>query len=54
MALDILVDKLEPEQIISYLSAIVGSLIGIVTNTTSTPLMKQLALNVIGSLASTA
>jgi hypothetical protein len=43
-------DKLEPEQIIGYLPCTVNVLVEIIANPTSTVLMKEQGLNVLGTL----
>jgi hypothetical protein len=49
-ALDMIMDKLEPEQIIGYLPCTVNVLVEIIANPTSTVLMKEQSLNVLGTL----
>jgi hypothetical protein len=52
--LDLLCDKLESEQILGYLPAIVAALLQIFKSNTSSPTIKYLSINVLGTLVATA
>lgn len=53
-ALDILCDKLESEQMIGYLPSLVSALITTIVDGNSTSKLKELSLNVLGTLVLTA